>query len=250
VISYESLFNPRASFDNPYQYIGNFFKFIHVTYFEKYKELLGDFIDAVNARRYLSAALSGRSLIEATASLRYYNFAVRKRVRISAKKDLDGIDLEFLREAFELANKHMHGSRMDWRDFFTSDKKTFVSKLVENEKRRLKKEPPLKREYIQSYPVSKFLDSWFDDEPELVAMTYNFFSELVHPNLGSNLLLIGISDGEIQVGSESNRAVGKIICREAVTFIAPILKEAAKQLADSVLLSSMGDPIEPTKPTD
>ena len=244
----DSLYRPdlvEFADKHPYQVLGNFFKFIHVTYVEKYRDLIGDFIDASNSKRYLTVALCGRSLIEATASLRFYNNAVMKKVRISTKKDLDGIDFEFLRDALDLATKHMHGSKLNWGDFFTSDKKTFVAKLVEKEKIRLRKEPPKKEDYVQSLPVAKFLDSWFDEDPELVALAYNFYSELVHPNLGSNLLLTGVAEGRVQVGRESNRSVGKTICREAVTFLAPILKEASRQLAQSIMLSSLGNRIDP-----
>jgi hypothetical protein len=230
--------------NNPYQVLGNFFKFIHVTYIEKYRDLLGDFIDATNSKRYLSVALCGRSIIEATASLRFYNNAVMKKVRISSKKDLEGIDPQFLRDALNLATTHMHGSKMNWGEFFTSDKKTFVESLVEKEKMRLRKDPPKREDYIQSLPVYKFLDSWFDEDPELIALAYNFYSELVHPNLGSNLLLTGVAQGKVQVGRESNRSIGKTICREAVTFIAPILKEASRQLVESLILSSLGNPIQ------
>jgi len=244
----DSLYRPDlVEFLNkhPYQVLGNFFKFIHVTYVEKYRDLIGDIIDASNSKRYLTVALCGRSLIEATASLRFYNNAVMKKVRVSTKKDVEGIDFEFLKDGLDLVTKHMHGSKMNWGEFFTSDKKTFAATLVEKEKMRLRKEPPKKEDYIQSLPVSKFLDSWFDEDPELVAFAYNFYSELVHPNLGSNLLLTGVTEGKVQIGRESNRSVGKTICREAVTLLAPILKEASRQLAQSIILSSLGNRIEP-----
>ena len=228
---------------NPYKYLGNFFKFIHVTYIEKFKELSGDFIESINSKRYLTTALCGRSIIESTAALRYYNNAVMKKVKVSSGRELDGIDAEFLRDVFDLTNKHMRGSSMNWGGFFTADKKTFVRELVKKEKRRLKKEAPVKYDFVKSIAVGKFLDSWFDDEPELVALAYNFFSELVHPNLGSNLLLIGTADGKVQVGRDSNRAAGKAVCREAVKFINPCLKEATFQLSQSLMFSWLGNEI-------
>ena len=239
-----SIYNPTASYENPYQFLGNFFKFIHVNYVEKYRELICEIIEASNSRRYLSVALCGRSVIEATASLRFYNLTILKKARISGKKDLEGIDKQFVQDAFDLAIKHLNGSKMDWGLFFTSDKKTFVSSLVEREKRRLKKEPSTKVNYIESYPIYKFLDAWFDDEPELVALAYNFYSELEHPNLGSNLLLMGIDEGKIQIGKNSNRSIGKSICKESIKFLAPVVREASLQLANSILLSSLGDEID------
>lgn len=240
-------FSPRAE-KHPYEILGQFFKFIHVSYVEKFRDLVGGFICSINDRQYLLAALCGRSLIESTATLRYYNAAVMKKARVSAEREISGLDIDFLQDAFRLAEQHMKGSRLNWVDFFTSDKRNFIHDLVEREKRRLAKEKPRKEEYLTSPPIGKFMDSWFDDEPELVALSYNFFSELVHPNLGSNLLLTGVSEGKVQVGRNSNRAAGKAICREAVLFIAPCLKESARQLGQSVLISSLGDKVIPKPP--
>jgi hypothetical protein len=239
---------PTDTANHPYEVLGDFFKFIHVSYVEKFRELVGGFISSVNNRQYLVAALCGRSIIESTATLRFYNNAVMKKARLSSESDIGNLDDTFFRETFALAVQHMKGSRINWAGFFTSDKKTFIYDLVEREKRRLAKEKPKKEEYLTSLPVGKFLDSWFDDDPELVALAYNFFSELVHPNLGSNLLLIGVSEGRVQVGRNSNRAAGKTICREAVTFIAPCLRESTLQLGQSVMISALGDAISHTPP--
>lgn len=233
---------------HPYKYLGLFFSFIHISYVEKFGDLIGEVISSVNSKQYLVTALCGRSIIESTATLRHYNNAVFKKVNISTKRDLEGIDVKFFHDALELANKHMHGSSINWAQFFTSDTKTFVKDLVEKEKARLKKEPPKGVDYVQSIPIARALDSWFDEEPELVALAYNFFSELVHPNLGSNLLLLGVSDGKVQSGRASNRALGKTICREGVKYLAPCLKEAMNQLAKSILLSSLGNELPPEKP--
>ena len=233
---------------HPYEILGDFYKFIYVSYVEKFRELVGGFISSLNNRQYLLTALCGRSIIESTATLRYYNTAVMKKAKLSAKKEIFGLDVEFLEDAFRLAEQHMKGSRLNWVDFFTSDKKNFIHDLVEKEKRRLSKEKPKKEDYLTSLPIGKFLDSWFDDDPELVAFSYNFFSELVHPNLGSNLLLTGVNEGRVQVGRNSNRAAGKAICREAVLVIAPCLKESSWQLGQSVLISSLGNTLPP-KPT-
>lgn len=239
---------PPDAGKHPYEILGDFFKFIHVSYVEKFRELVGGFISSVNNRQYLLTALCGRSIIESTATLRYYNAAVMQKAKLSAKKEITGLDVDFLQDAFKLAEQHMKGSRLNWVDFFTSEKKSFIHDLVEKEKRRISREKPKKEEYLTSPPIGKFLDSWFDEDPELVALSYNFFSELVHPNLGSNLLLTGVSEGRVQVGRNSNRAAGKAICREAVSFIAPCLKESAWQLGQSVLISSLGDKLPPKPP--
>jgi hypothetical protein len=240
----DSIFSGDLEGQHPYKYLGNFFNLIHSTYNEKFRDLIGGVIESVNTKQYLITALCGRSIIECTALLRYYNDAVFEKVSIAGRRDLEGIDKDFLTEAFELASKHMHGSTMNWSAFFTSDIKTFVKDLVDKEKARMKREKPKGVDYIQSIHITKALDSWFDDQPELVALAYNFFSELVHPNLGSNLLLLGITDGKIQIGKTSNRAIGKTICREAIKYLAPCMKEGLKQLSLSIILSSLGSKLE------
>ena len=238
------LFNTQDK--NPHKLLGQFFKFIHVTYKQKFAELTDEFIDSINNKHFLTSALVGRSIIEATATLRFYNQKLIKKIHTRANKPNESweAEVDLINESLELAMQHMKGTNFDWEQFFTSDKKTFVDSLVEKEKARLRKEKPVKPNYIKSQPVGKYLDNWFDDEPELVSFAYNFFSELVHPNLGSNLLLTGVSKDKLQIGINSNRAVGKTISHHAVLTLVPVIKEASKQLADSIFIAGAFDPID------
>lgn len=232
--------NSFKGHDNPYNILGDFFKFIHAQYIAKYQELTSAFIESINSKNYLVAALCGRSIIEATATLRWYNQKILKEVEINGQLDSNSErfgDKEFIDAALNIINEHMKGSRFDWSKFFTSDKKTFVNELIEKAKSKEKQV-----EYPQSLPISRLLDSWSKDMPEL-HLFYDFYSDLVHPNLGSNLLLMGVSNNTTQIGETSNKSVGKKICSEAVIFLAPCLKEAAWQLARSVMLSSLGDSV-------
>lgn len=228
------------SHNNPYVFLGDFFKFIHAQYIAKYQELTSAFIDAINSQNYLVAALCGRSIIEATATLRWYNKKILKELEKNEHSESDserGNDKEFIDTTLTIINEHMKGSRFDWSKFFTSDKKTFVKDLLEKAKSKEKQV-----EYPESLPISRLLDSWSKDMPEL-HLFYDFYSDLVHPNLGSNLLLMGVSNNTTQIGESSNKSVGKKICSEAVIFLAPCLKEASWQLARSVMLSSLGDEV-------
>ena len=62
--------------DNPYKEVGKFFKFLYCQYVEKYRELLKIFIISINEKNYLVTGLCGRSIVENTATLRYYNINV------------------------------------------------------------------------------------------------------------------------------------------------------------------------------
>ena len=243
-MSSSMLVPPILEGEHPYRVLGNLHNFVHSTYIEKFYELLGSFIASINSASYVTSALCGRSIIESVSTLRYYNKIIFKKGRNESPDKFTGIDLKYMKETWDISIQHIKGSNFDWQEFYSSDRKKFIENLVEKEKRRLRKEPPKKENYIKSLNIGKFLDSWFDDDPELVSLAYNFFSELVHPNMGSNLLLNGISGEKIIVGSKSNRAAGKSISREAVKFLSPCLRECSIQLAHSYMLSCLGQKLK------
>lgn len=222
---------------NPYIVVGHFFKFIHSQYIAKYQELVKGYIDSINNKNYLITALCGRAVIESTATLRYYNKECNKKIKNLSSTDSDKFDPKVMADLFMILNQHMRGSRFHWEKFFTSDKKTFVQDLIEKAKAKDKN-----TEFTEALPMPRILDSWASDMPEL-RLFYDFFCDLVHPNVGSNLLLMGVENGQIEIGGDSNKAVGKKICAESVMLLTPCVKEASLQLAESVLLSSLGDHI-------
>jgi len=227
--------------ENPYQVLGDFFKFIHAQYVGKFQELTKGYIESINQKNYLVAALCGRSIIESTATLRYYNKECKRKIRFSAENhrpDNDEFDLKMINSVLQILEQHMRGSRFDWSKFFTSDKKTFVHELVEKAKSQNKSQ-----EFPESLPIIRLLESWSKDAPEL-RLFYDFFSDLVHPNFGSNLLLMGVSENTTQIGGDTNKSIGKKICAESVMLLTPCIKEASLQLGESVLLSCLGDPLE------
>ncbi len=239
VANYPKLVTMR---ENPYQILGEFFKFIHAQYVGKFQELTGGYIESINQKNYLVAALCGRSIIESTATLRYYNKECNKKIKASVsnqKSEKEEIDLKMINEMLNILEQHMRGSRFDWSKFFTSDKKTFVHELVEKAKAQDKNQ-----EFPQSLPIARLLDSWAKDAPEL-HLFYDYFSDLVHPNFGSNLLVMGVNGDVPQIGGNTNKSVGKRILVESVMLLTPCIREASQQLAESVLLSCLGDPINP-----
>ena len=224
---------------NPYKTIGDFFSFIYAQYVGKYKELLEAVIDNTNSGNYIVSSMVGRSIVETTAALRYYNTECRKSIEGIAELEKAGkspFDAETMSELMGLINQHMKGSKFDWSTFFSTDTRTFVDNLIKREADK-KNAPPV--EYPESLRIKRILAPWEAEMPEL-RFIYAFFSDLVHPNLGSNLLLIGVKDGKIQIGGDANKSVGKRIATECVRFLTPVLKEASKQLVQAKLLSHLG----------
>src|SRR5207253_8744668 len=74
------------------------------------------------------------------------------------------------------------------------------------------------------------LNQWAADKPGII-LAYEFFCELVHPNLGSNLLVMGAKDGHLRVGGTTPRSVGRSLCIEGIQFLAGAGRETVGQLA-------------------
>lgn len=190
---------------DPIKMLGNIFDFLHNQYVAKFVELSSNMVLAANRSDYLVFALCGRSIIEATATLRYYIKQCEKEIKVAAKAE--DIDLTRQAKAFAalhaILDEHLRGGRFNWLEFFTGNKKTFTSNLIEAQRNRKTPDQP----NPESLPISRLLDSWAKDEPYL-HLSYNFFSELVHPNLGSNFLLMGVDNGRVLIGGRTKKSVG------------------------------------------
>ncbi|HXX76680.1 MAG TPA: hypothetical protein VEI50_16230 [Nitrospiraceae bacterium] len=64
-----------------------------------------------------------------------------------------------------------------------------------------------------------------------IALIYDFFCELVHPNLGSNFLMMGARDGSLHVAGSTDKSVGGSLTIEGIKFLGPIIKEASLNMA-------------------
>ena len=98
---------------------------LYACYVSKYRELTDAVIAAERDSNFLVYALSGRALLETTATLRYY---VENKYRpLFDKGDASQANFE---ELIEIDDRHLRGGRFDWELFFTGD---FVS-LAKQEK--------------------------------------------------------------------------------------------------------------------
>jgi hypothetical protein len=84
--------------------------------------------------------------------------------------------------------------------------------------------------------VQTAVNRWAKTEPWIV-LCYDFFCELVHPNLGSTFLVIGAGDGGLQVGGNTAKSVGQSLCVEGIKLLAPVLRQAAFELARLIALA-------------
>jgi hypothetical protein len=92
-------------------------------YVSKFAQLSEVILSSRESHNYLSYALAGRSLIEITATLRYY--VLNKYRPIFDKGNLTATDMKHL---VEIDDRHLRGSRFDWESFLSKR----YEKLIED----------------------------------------------------------------------------------------------------------------------
>ena len=231
------------------EFIKKILGFLYGMYIEKYLELLSEVVISVNNERFLTFGLVGRTLLETTATLKHYNNKLQEIA--SSAKDKDNFSADELNELALILDKHSRGGRFDWFRFWTSNRKDMASNLVNEIKSKSKKNSSDENNNSQSNPesinVQTAINSW-GKESNGIQLGYAFFCELVHPNLGSNFLVMGVGKGNLHVCGSTEKVVARSIAIEGIRFIGPVLKQAFNDL--SILLywaalHTKGDPDDP-----
>ncbi|MGH7233060.1 MAG: hypothetical protein ACREJU_17135, partial [Nitrospiraceae bacterium] len=190
-------------------------------------ELLRNVIRSTADEEFLVFAHCGRGLIETTATLRYYNN--KTLAIVMAAKDPDKFSSEEISEIVELLDKHSRGGRFDWGSFWMSKRKDMVERLVAGRKEK-KSQIPSDTPNPSQVNVQTAIDSWMTERPGVV-LIYDFFCELVHPNLGSNFLVMGARDGFLHIAGPTVKSVGRSLTIEGIKLLGPIIKEASLNMA-------------------
>ena len=228
--------------DIHYEIIRKYFKFLYAQYQAKYAELTGALIESVNKKEYLLFGLCGRSLLELTAILRYYTVKLQPIIDEAAKT---GVFTQEQQQAMaDILDNHARGGRFNWHEFHFGDRSQFAQHLVKVRKK--KKNPQsdniLEKINPEQVNVLTAIEKWAKDDPG-VLLAYEFFCELVHPNLGSNFMVMGSKGGRLVVGKSSPKDVAKNLCDEGLTMIASTaIREGAFYMGVFVLLKETEDP--------
>ena len=228
-----------ATFDvqkvNQAEYIYRVLGFLYGIYLEKTSELIRSLIGAFNAEHYLVGALVGRTLFETVALLRYYNnelLDIAKRAESSEK-----FSLEDIKRIVEVLDQHSRGGYFDWQEFWSTDPRAYAATLVQRKKSaRFPNQPN-----PSQVRIGEAIKAWGAEEP-VVMLTYDFFSELVHPNLGSNFLVMGYAEAGLAVGGETPHGLGKSISHQALCMLYIAVKELPRQLATIIWFWGTADP--------
>lgn len=185
-------------------------------YIHKFHVLCQSLIQALNAGNFLIYGLIGRSLIEHTAILRYY--VTNKMLPLAQAAAADGeISEAELEELIHWLNRHLTGQRFDW-DVFLAD---YFAQL----------EQPRTRHALRESQVNVItcLEKWIQ-ERAAIAQLYELFCDLVHPNLGSNLLISRLVEDQIGIGGSLGEPIGLEIMNRTFADLVALFEEVRDQL--------------------
>jgi hypothetical protein len=218
-----------------------YLRFLYAQYEIKYADLTGGLIESANNKNYLVFALCGRSLLEITAVLRYYN---NKLLAVLGETTADGeLDHEQTKRLFHILDSHARGGKFNWHEFHFGERSRFANHLVEERKKRSKSHSKSESASIldktnpSQVNVLTAVDSWAK-ENAAAQLSYDFFCELVHPNLGSNFLVMGSRRDELVIGKSSSKNIARGLYLEGLSMIAATaIREATFQMGALLVLS-------------
>lgn len=189
---------------------------ILTVYFNKYYLLCKSLIQSLNEENYLLYGLIGRSLIEHTAILRYYvTSKMFPLVKIALE---DGkVTTEEVETIIPWLEKHIIGNRFDWGDFLVD----YFDELD-----NLKPGNILKNSQVN---VLTCLQKWMQEDQSIHDL-YSLFCDLVHPNLGSTLLISNVVNNQICIGGHSGEAIALEIVNRTFKQLLSIFREVSEQL--------------------
>lgn len=184
-------------------------------YFAKLLQLFEAIEYAVENERYLIYAQSGRAILENVATLRYYSRHADFIAASQAWKSSTLTDA-VLRQASTTLDRFARGNRFSWDAF------------IEGNMQALSKTPD--QEHLAQINSSTCLAKWFTDSPKLAPL-YDLLCDLVHPNLGSNLLVLGVHGDNLVAGSHSAKSTAMFIIAPTLAGILSTFKEFSSCVA-------------------
>jgi hypothetical protein len=101
----------------------------------------------------------------------------------------------------------LHGGRFDWEHYF---EKGACAVLERKSKQRSKEERQKFEERARYLKIEKCIDSWSKKQP-LARFAYNYLCDLVHPNKGSNLVLLVKREQSILFDVDGSIELGHLI---------------------------------------
>lgn len=163
---------------NPVVHFNAFIDFAVAVYTAKVRQLYEALAYGLETERYLVYAQAGRAILENVATLRYYSRHADLVAAHHAWKNSTLTD-PLLRQANLTLDRFVRGTRFSWDAF------------LEGRAAEITKQPD--QPHLTQIHVETCLSKWFKEKPSLESL-YMLLCDLVHPNQGSNLLVMRTSE--------------------------------------------------------
>jgi hypothetical protein len=157
----------------------------------------------------------GRSLLEHAAVLRYYAHEKILPIVDQAGSAVNLSD-DQVAEIGDLLDRYLRGQRFDW------------SNLAAQLRAQGLAVPP--QPQVSQINILTCFERWARHEPA-VERLYALFCDLVHPNLGSNLLVLGVRDGQLVVGADDAEPLGGLIVASTLPALTAVAAAMGADLA-------------------
>ncbi len=202
--------------ENLQELLDHYLDTLSIVYLKKYSVFSQCLIQVLNEENYLLYGLIGRAIIEHTAVLRYY--VTSKMLPLAHEVVADGIvtDSE-IEELIQWLDKHLAGRRFDWN--------TYLADHFQHIK-GLKTEPMVQPAQVN---ILTCLEKWGRENQSIIHL-YELFCDLVHPNLGSTLLITRVLDNRLIVGGERGKPLGQEIFNRTFGELLELFQEVQEQL--------------------
>lgn len=157
-------------------------------------------IENVNGRNLLVAFHSLRGYLELVAVTRFTVKRMQPLVIKAAQVGYVAVeDARTIANHFEIL---LHGGRFNWRAYFDEGPRGVLTRKQAN---RTKEER--KKFEANSLRINKCIEDW-STEHEAVEFVYDYLCDLVHPNKGSNIILLVEHNGQTIFNADGSSAMG------------------------------------------
>jgi|GEM_PF-2716333 len=185
----------------------HFIKVIYNTQLLKFASLGDLLIHAIKHRNFLSYGLAGRSLIEHVAVWYYYLTREYPPILVAGRE----VFFEDILKLIKVDKRFLFGTKFNWSEWLKSDHSALEAAYLRAVQDKKKRTPPQASSGQPVAPINVVTCV------EKVAATlpkfgvfYDMFCDLVHPNLGSNILLYSISpQGVIGIDQSPDLQIGE-----------------------------------------
>ncbi|TVQ47707.1 MAG: hypothetical protein EA365_03205 [Gloeocapsa sp. DLM2.Bin57] len=196
--------------NNPHKLYDYYLDSLLLVYFNKYAILCQALIQSLNTANYLIYGLIGRAIIEHTAILRYYVTDKMLPLVELALEDGQVTESE-VSEIIPWLEKHLTGQRFNWTEFLAD----YLTHPTAGDASQVN--------------ILTCLEKWTKNNSDIGVM-YALFCDLVHPNLGSTLLICRLVDNQVGIGGSQGEAIGLEIFKRTFVQLVQIFSEVKDQL--------------------